>query len=226
MGWQPCGCLWLSGCLAVRLSGCLCSPAVYLLPFSLAYAAVDRSRFNCQSVFGSPPGCQQVFAPDKANFKDMDACEASGCASCREKTCHSHGNCSTVVTGCICDPNYYPSSSCSVYCDPASTCHGHGKCGDAGACECDANYYPAGNCTTFCNAEETCHGNGKCGDKGACECDGHYLSPDSCEHSVMMIGAAAAGVISLVVVRGLCLSSVLVPAALGRGALNLVSLCV
>jgi hypothetical protein len=42
----------------------------------------------------------------------------------------------------------------------------------------------------------------------------------------MMIGAAAAGVISLVVVRGLCLSSVLVPAALGRGALNLVSLCV
>ena len=174
---------------------------------------VDWSRYNCTGVFGHL-GCQQVFAPDTATFSDLKHCEDSSCPSCREVTCHSHGECRQDAAGCDCEANFYPSSSCSIYCEPKETCHGHGTCGAAGVCECDADYYPAGNCTTECNAETSCHGNGKCTAEGACECDGRYISADTCEHSVLLVGAAIAGVVSLLVVRRLCLPSLLVPAAL------------
>ena len=157
--------------------------------------------YNCTAIFGHKD-CQKVYAPSSAAFATLAACEDSGCPSCRKDTCHAHGDCSDQG-GCDCDPNYYPSSSCSFYCEPKETCHGHGKCRDAGVCECDADYYPKSNCTTYCKAEETCNGNGKCGDAGTCECDAHYYPQDTCARSALLMGAAVVGAVSLVVVRRL-----------------------
>jgi hypothetical protein len=204
---------WVSAHALLHSSMSSAMPPLVRASLCLAYTNVDRSRFKCESVFGNK-GCQEVFAPNKADYPDVKACEDSGCSSCREVTCHAHGECRQHAEGCDCDANYYPSSSCSVYCEPKATCHGHGTCGDAGACECDADYYPAGECTTFCNAEVTCHGNGNCAAEGTCECVGHYYPTDTCEHSVLLMGAAVAGVVSLLVVRRLHLPFVLVPAAL------------
>ena len=158
--------------------------------------------YNCSVTLGHRD-CQKVYAPDPAAFGSLGACEDSGCPSCRKDTCHAHGEC-TDHGGCVCDTNYYPSSSCSLYCEPTATCHGHGKCQrDVGVCECDADYYPKSNCTTYCKAEETCNGNGKCGEAGTCECNAYYYPPDTCEHSKLLMGAAVAGAVSLVVVRRL-----------------------